>query len=425
MPKEYVLVKSFSGSLNMGDEAMLASNLNIFRERLGKKYNFVVLSINPELTSAIHSVESRSTFIGLLGRWTKIGGRLKILWLAFRLLWNAKRIRNGQTPKLLNSKELNFLYTFANCEAFFLVGCGLKDIYSFWGIFSTNIMILLAVILEKAVFLGAQTFALSKPWTRWFTKFVLRRATLITVRETKSKRILNKMGIKNVKLSCDDAFDIEPISKKQAITLLLKEGVDFHKIKEKSRKLVAINVRPLWKIRGAETKLKEAFAEVVKFLTDEGHFVIFVPISYAGATYTDDVEGAKEIVKYADTEKRNFKVLNKFLYNWKEIKGILALADLAIGASYHFCVFSVSNGTPTLGLYQDKYYEVKLAGFFEFLDLKNFAIDVLHENLSEVINKTFEALETNTLKQTFEASVVYLRAKFEPCYAAKKFVKFL
>lgn len=424
MAKEYILLKSFSGSLNMGDEAMLSSNLNVFRKRLDGKYRFIVLSINPKLTSALHNVESKPTFTRLFGKWTRIGGRLKILWLAARLLWNAVRVKKGKPPKLLNRIELDFLYAFVGCRAFFLVGCGLHDTYSSWGIFSNNVMILLAVILNKPVFLGAQTFALSKIWNRWFTKYVLKRVQLITVRESVSKKILKQIGIKNVKLVCDDAFDIKPLSRSEATKLLQKEGIDLSKLKKEGKKLVMVNIRPLWKRRNASRKLKEVFTAVVKFLTKNGCFIIFVPMSYRKGTYTDDVQGAVEVVKNAKINNKNYRIL-KDVRNWRQIKGILSLSDLAIGVSYHFCVFSISCGIPTIGLYQDKYYQTKLGGFFEFLGLKHFVIDVSQEDSTEIVDKISKALEKEELKQTFKVLTKDIRKKFEPCYAAKKLVQFL
>jgi hypothetical protein len=47
-----------------------------------------------------------------------------------------------------------------------------------------------------------------------------------------------------------------------------------------------------------------------------------------------------------------------------ELKWILGQARFGIGLSYHFHVFLLSQGRPSIGLYSNDYYKVKLNGAF-------------------------------------------------------------
>jgi hypothetical protein len=50
-----------------------------------------------------------------------------------------------------------------------------------------------------------------------------------------------------------------------------------------------------------------------------------------------------------------------------EMKWVLGRANFGIGHSYHFNVFLLSQGIPSIGLYTNEYYKVKLQGAFRAL----------------------------------------------------------
>lgn len=100
--------------------------------------------------------------------------------------------------------------------------------------------------------------------------------------------------------------------------------------------------------------------EAVKLLHKQtGLIPVFFPLSWevggdvlAAARIQDYVQGAFP-----------FRVVWSAL-GAPQIKWLLGRARLGIGLSYHFHVFLLSQGIPTIGTYTNQYYDIKLRGVF-------------------------------------------------------------
>ena len=112
------------------------------------------------------------------------------------------------------------------------------------------------------------------------------------------------------------------------------------------------------------------------------------------------------------------------MYNWSQLKGILGLMDVAIGTSYHFVVFAVSMGVPTLGLYVDEYYRLKIGGFFDLIGLGDLAIDVKNLGENKLIDRLNNFLERENILREYLIKKVS-KIKNDSCYAAKQLAKVL
>jgi len=428
------LIESSSPLTNLGDEAILSSNVQIFKNSLSD-CKIIVLSPLPEETGKAHNVFSKPNFMALVGKWSKIRGRLKVIWLGLRLLWNAKRLKNGKRLKLLNRNEAEFLRAFLDCDVFFIVGgSNFNDISPWGGLFSRGIQITLAKILGKPVFLGAQTVGpLRKKWTKMFTRIILEKPDLITLRDSNSYFLLRKIGVKNprIKVVSDDAFDIKPIDQEKAIELLLKEKIDIRKLNEIGIITVGFNARPWWKRRvrawkrKRSEKIKNVLLKIVDFfMRDKRFYLVFVPTSYREYSRGfDDAEGARELIQRLKLSEDKVKVLeNK--YNWQEIRAILGLFDLVLAVSYHSAVFAMSMGTPTIGLYQDEYYRMKLQGLFKMMNVEEFAIDITKTTIKEIVPKINQLLECRD-EMREELSRETNQIKSNTCFAAKQLIHYL
>jgi len=423
--KKSIVLESASGFENIGDEAILAANLQVLRESLGDEYEFVVLSFHPEKTAKIHNVSSKPSFIRVKGRGGRIG-IVKALWLSWWLLWNARRLKKGKSIKFLSWRETELLKTLAYSEALLVVGGGnLNDLYRWGGLFSKGVEIFVAKTLDKPVFLGAQTVGpLRKKWTRALAKRVLENADFITLREKCSSDVIKELGIKHnrIRVAPDDSFYVDPINEMEAKRLLKNEKLDLNRIKRPGRKIIALNTRPWWKRKPKDAKLKKALEDITRFLIKEGHFLVFVSTAYTCSPAYNDMNAAKELLRNLKPTQNAWVLQNR--YNWSQLKGILGLMDAAVGVSYHFAVFATSMGVPTIGLYQDEYYRLKLQGFFELIGFDKWAIDVskidqhmLIENVKKMLQKSDE------LKRTLLSRVKLMRK--DSCIAARQLVAYL
>lgn len=422
-----ILIESSSPLTNLGDEAILSANIQVLKDLL-RGCEILVLSPKPEKTSKVHNVLSKANFMTLIGKWGRFQGRLKVIWLGLRLLWNAKRLRKRSTLKLLNDGEADFLKNFSSCDAFLIVGGGnLSDIAPWGGLFSRSVEILLAKIFGKPVFLGAQTVGpLRKKWAKMLVRFALEKADLITLRECYSYLLLRSIGIKNpiLKVVPDDAFGINSISQQKAIYLLSKEDVDFRKLVKNKMIKVGLNVRPWWKKRGIK-RIKNELLETIRFLIkDKRFYLIFFPTAYGEYQKGyNDVKGAKELSRYLSVSKDRVKILENE-YTPQEIKGILNLLDIIITISYHPAVFAMSMAVPTIGLYEDEYYRMKLLGLFKMMRVEEFAIDITKTNSMEVCTKINKLLECrNETKE--KLGIESKKIEKDVCFAAKQLINHL
>jgi polysaccharide pyruvyl transferase WcaK-like protein len=437
--KKCIVLWGATGFQNMGDEAMLAANIEVLKNLLGDEYELIALSYHPEITSQLHKVTSKYDFDWIMANKKKknyknrfsirVMNGLSLLLMSLKLVWNAKRCREGKSLKFLDPIEKEFLLTLSNCEALLLVGGGnLNDIWAWGGVVARSFTSFLAKILGKPTFLGAQTIGpLNKRWTRLLTRKFLEKVDVITLREGFSKKVIDDLGVKHniVKVVPDDAFDISPINREDALDILLKEGVDINKIRREGKKIIAITTRAWWERDDKNAPLKVSLEEIINFLAKKNNnYIIFVPTSFYEGPGDDDAKTAKEIINRAGVwGSANLKVLSG-KYNWNQLKGILGLTDIAIGTSYHSIVFAISMGIPTLGLYGDDYYRLKIGGFFNLMDFEDLAIDVRRLNKEKLISTLENFLEReNVLRERLTKKIDEI--KNDSCYAAKLLARVL
>ncbi len=415
---------------NLGDEAILSCNLQLLKRE--EKYDLVVLSPSPKKTSKVHNVSCKPNFYRLIGGWTRVRGPLKTSWLAFRLLFNARRIKKGKTVMLLDSKELDFLQAFFYCDVFLVVGGGILNSSAPWfsadasGLFPKGVEIVLARIFGKPVLLGAQTVGPFEKWkwtTMWtglFARLILNRVDFLTLREHFSKNVVRDIGVKvGVKVVPDDSFNVSPVDRELALKLLLKENLDIKKIMASGKVVVGVSLRA-WGMVSKRKKLRAKLLRVIKALSQkEGFYFVFIP-TFCSIHLPCIVRVAEKIVTGA-IGKRNCKFL-RYCYDWREIKRIFGLMDIVIAVSFHSAVFSISMNVPTVGLYESEYYRMKMQGFFDLVGLPEFALDVSNVSAGEIESKINMLFENRNEIREFLVKKCE-RMQRNSCAAVKQLIK--
>lgn len=423
--KDCLMVVSASGYGNLGDEAILSSNLKIFNSFLNQSTRLIVLSFAPEVTSKLHKVTSSPDLCNICftkrSKYkNKIFRVLSIFSLFLILFYNCNQIKKGNRTRFLTSMEEDFLKTIARSKALFLVGGGnINDIWWLDGLLMKGYTVLLAKNLNVPVFLGAQTIGpVDKKWLRPAVKAFFNNLELITLREYYSLNLLNDIGIDRtqMKVVLDDAFNLEIASEEEVNRLLSKEGIDLKMLSKRGIKIIALNTRAWWKMDEKNDKLKRYISLTLDYLiNNENYFIIFVPTAYSADPTWDDIKTANELSSTNETDR--YHVL-KQQYDWRQVKGILNSVDFSIGSSYHFNVFSLSSKKPTLGIYSDEYSKMRIQGLYDLIKLPDCAV-----NVSVVDEEAYMEQLKRFLKSGPELSDylthLSLKEDCQPCYAAR------
>ena len=428
-----ILIESnCSRTSNLGDEAILSYNLKLLKNT--KINEVIVISPLPKVTSTLHRVKCIPSFYVLIDGNNRRTRNLRALWLAFKLLFNAWRVKRAKNPILLKPIELKFLHAFHKCKAFLIVGGGImRSSACFFssnasGLFPKCIEILIAKIFGKPVFVGAQTIGpfeignLCSLWGKMLTRFALNKVDVLTVREHYSKRLLQKIGVKgNIKVVVDEAFNAETVDSERAEKLLYAENLDIKKLRREGKLVVGVSLRA-WTMVNERKTLRKKLLKVLETLSkDRQHHFVFIP-THASRHLPRIIKVVEKVVTSRVEPERCTFISNP--YTWQEIKSFFGLMDAVIAVSFHSAVFSLSTNIPTLGLYEGEYYHMKMKGLFNLVGLSNFALDASTEKAEKILSKFKELImrKEEIKKFLIEKKPILQRS----CgYAVKKLIEHL
>jgi polysaccharide pyruvyl transferase WcaK-like protein len=193
----------------------------------------------------------------------------------------------------------------------------------------------------------------------------LSRATEVTLREPVSERYLRTLGcVAPILTTGDDALTLEVSTPSRCKLLLSRAGVD------PDQPFLAFQYRHY--LDYEEDRFYDLFAAYVdEVIHTIGLPVVGVPMHF---TTTDERDHLAEVGRRLAHVDR-FHVVESHLTP-ADAKGIFAAAAAAFGISYHSAVFSLSSGTPFLGLYHGAHYAQKMHGLSELYDLSELAVPV-------------------------------------------------
>jgi polysaccharide pyruvyl transferase WcaK-like protein len=231
------------------------------------------------------------------------------------------------------------------------------------------------ILLGKPVVLYAESLGYyQNSLYRYIANQVLNHTTLITVREKLSKKYLdeNKIVKPKVYLTADSAFCLEAVSKANVLDIFQTEGIDINK-----KPLIGINASgSISKYRKSESN-SESYDEIITIyqrviddIIDElNASVVLIP-----HVYTQSVDDTKVITEiYNKVQNKADVKLITTEYNAKELKGIIGMCDLFVGARMHSTIAATSMCVPTVGIA----YSHKIHGVIgQMLKQQDYIIDV-------------------------------------------------
>lgn len=225
---------------------------------------------------------------------------------------------------------------------------------------SSFMNILYAKLLDKPVVLYGESLGYyTNPMFNYIAKNIINQTDLIILREEISKKYLETNNICNPKVfvTADPAFLLDPISQTEVYKILNKEGIN-----EIQEPLIGINPSGFishFRKNGSdqdETEIIDIFVQTIDHVIETMNAtVILIP-----HVYTKNVDDRKTISHIYEKVKNKSKTnVIRSEYEPDELKGVIGMCDLFIGARMHATIASTSMLVPTIGIaYSHKMYGI-------------------------------------------------------------------
>jgi coenzyme F420 hydrogenase subunit beta len=368
-----VMIGGF-GSHDIGDESMPHADILNLRARISN-LEIVMCSPDPEYTLKFHGESSIRDVEGLsYSRNASVEIKFQVVVMTLLFLLGVLAERVGNHMRLWPTAR-SFLDETASADLLFNVGGGNLNSVIPTELYKKCTQYLAAGILKKPVIISGQTIG---PFTRridsLYARVCLNTVHMITFRDKDiSHERLKAIGVtKPIMMdAADDAITIPSIHKEIAGPLLYKNAPEDW-IKKKTPLIAVMNLKGSLKIfkgegrkagLGTEIKLMVTIAD--KIIQKYNAKIFFLPTDYCLGV--DDREIHREILSQMRFKSAAMCVEEE--YDDVNLKGIISLADVAIGARYHFNVFAASSMVPFIGIASGIYQQTKLKGLAELCGL--------------------------------------------------------
>lgn len=336
---EKILFLSTGAHHNLGDRAMLLNVVRLARERLPKAELIVDAGV-PEWMIREFGLTPVST---LTNCWGRAGETLKMPYRILSTLMMQFLIRSGAYRFLPHgSMEHELLSAIDRSDLIWLVGGGyLNDLGPTEARAILNTALLGQAIGRPVVMTGQGIGPFKSKWSRRLFQWVAAKAGSIVLREPVSgAREISSLGDARIRwrAGVDDACSLP----RHADAVLPPA-------------LLAVHFRHSSFHWDAEAVEQEIF-RTIKTLVSRGEriklFVFSERRKYELAVYEGwkqalDNSDAIEIIQHPDP---------------RHIFAELETCQCAIGMAYHFHLFALLAGIPSLAMYSGEYYEAKYAG---------------------------------------------------------------
>jgi len=297
---EYVVVSGYYGFDNLGDEAILEEILAEVGRLIKDKSKIVVLSQNPEKTRSVFGVSS-------VDRWS-----LSALHPVFS---KAKLFISGGGGLYQDTTSVKSVVYYA----------GLAMLARLCG----------APMVIYAQGIGPLRSALSAA----LTKSAMKSARAITVRDSNSVSLLEKWGIRNVVLTADPVWCLEPTPLPESMVAALGRV-------PAGRFLLGLSLRESPLITLA---MVEAFANSLAKSAKPG--TVLVPLILQ---HNQDAELLNAFAKvWKDHGMETLDLDFAQLTRPSQWISLLSRFDLIVGMRFHALLMALKSGVPTIGLAYD------------------------------------------------------------------------
>lgn len=387
-----ILILDIGNGMNKGNLALLYSTINTISKFLpDAEYHLMYYG-----KSGSHSnLELYETnLIGEINPRKPLKTIISVMYL-FKCLTNgALKGLDINIPVSARSKLSEFYW----CDCVVVIG---GDTMTPSGKYGTNILtpmvnIYYAVALGKPTVLYGETIGNYNTFVKNIANYVFNQMNLIIVREELSKHYLdqNDISAPRVVVTADIAFTLAPVSKQHALEILSKECISY----TLDQPLIGINASKLihkyigHNVQDNEKELNKILARVIDTLIKKlDANILLIPHVFEPGPTTDDRITNEEVYQMVQ-EKSKVNVI-RGEYSPQELKAIIGLCDLFVGARMHATIASTSMLVPTVGIaYSHKMYGI----VGEMLGQQKYIIDINDICYEMLLNTILDAWSSRT-----------------------------
>ena len=329
-----IVVSGYYGSKNGGDEAMLASMLEVLREEISDLH-VTVISIDPEYTKKRHNVDAVE--------------RPDICTII-------KKIRSAD---LLISGG----------------GSLLQNVTSGRSLYYYLAIIFFALIFGRKVMLYAQGIGpIRGMLAHKLMNLIINRVDLITVRDRGSLEELSRLKITRPKIFCtaDPVLAIKPASLDIGKKILARYSVT------SDGKFIGVAIRHWIDWENFRNELATALDRLT---LETGAKIIFLPMKFP-----EDIRAAQST---AALMKSAVTVLNEE-FSTQEILSLVGCMDVLIGVRLHALIFAGVMNVPMLGIS----YDPKIERFLDSIGEKPLG-NIQDVTADKIFNETLQKISVH------------------------------
>lgn len=217
----------------------------------------------------------------------------------------------------------------------------------------------------------------------------LRRVRFVGVREPGSEDFCERAGLDRAcfELMGDDSFGLAPADEAFILNLLSRMGL-------RPGRFLAFNLRLGFYSGGLDRHL-DLIAAILKRVAGRLSLpILIVPISLNRSD--DDIRAGQAVA--ARLSSSSAHVLQEALTP-AVVKGVLGKAFGAVGVSYHFCTFALSQGVPAVCIFNGEYYARKARGLAAFWEDRRLALALDGNSPATPVDQIAHALADGKLRE--------------------------
>ena len=358
---------------NKGDTAMLLGLVHTLRQSCNVSRTVLLFQQSTDVFSGIVDAESmlspESAITKVLNEPRRFHSptwlRLLVIFAGMGVLLRAAlfRLMPQSSAKWFRQEKDKVLQQWNKNSILIFSGGGYLN--SLWwadGLYAKAFYALAAKIKGAKVLMTSQGFG---PFTHVLDRMVVTRLFSVTsyigVRDDEISRhlvlTLHPKAAKRIFHTGDDSLRL-PADLETNVQMLLQNETIF----PITGNFVAVNFRDSSSYQiGYKAPPFEELAKLLDKIIEKLNInIVFVAISYHAAD--GDSISANMVIQKMNNPLR-VTVIRKELHP-SELKAVIAQALFAIGTSYHFSLFALSQNVPVIGIYQDDYYRGKLLSLY-------------------------------------------------------------
>lgn len=301
----------------------------------------------------------------------------------------------------------------ANFDALHIVGGGnLNDVFPHELFRRCALLLTFAEQGKPIVLTGQQLGPFFSSNSRRILERTLRLASFVGLRELGDSLTFCQVAkIRHHEVMGDDSFGLRPESDHIVSKILSRYGV-------RQGEFVALNLRIAPYAKLAPSLFKKAGALADEIINQTGKPLLIVPVALNEED--SDVSTGKQLSRFMRNSSKVAVVEDTYEITPALVKGILSKAFGAVGSSYHFCMFALSQGVPTVCINDGAYYSQKargLAGFWQdgriAMPLKN--LDTPREKAQAIQG----VLNESVFRKRLQARAALAKEYWENTYATR------